>query len=171
MTFAKVDFTMQKVLNLKWNSFMSIVSSFYLQVLHFFLFSQCYIFVFGCVHSTVVVSSCFGGFCCLFFGYVRNSVASLLCFKDFYCLFLVVCVIMLFYHVSGFFLLLLICEFFTLPPCCALSFNIIAMFMFHCAIFVGSIQLQLLLHHKCYCMHYNCCIIADFSTSQLFMHH
>jgi hypothetical protein len=62
------------------------------------LFSRCYIFVFGCAHSIVIVSLCFGGFCCLFFGCVRNSIDVLLCFEDFNCLFLVVRVVMLLFH-------------------------------------------------------------------------
>jgi hypothetical protein len=73
-------------------------------VLHFFLFSQCCVFVFGCAHSSLVVSLCFGGFYCLFFGCVRNSVVASLCFKDFYYLFLDVHAIMLlFCHVSNIF--------------------------------------------------------------------
>jgi hypothetical protein len=66
-----------------------------------------------------------------------------------------------------FLLLLLVCEFFIqhlLPFCCALGFNIITVFMFHRVIYMGSIQLQLVLH----C---NRCCIVNFSSSQMFLHH
>jgi hypothetical protein len=99
-TFANVDPMMQRVLSLEWISFMSIALFFYLYVLHLFLLSWCCIFVFGCAHSSVVVSSCFGGFHCLLFGCVRNNVVASLCFENFYCLFLVVrAAMLLFCHV------------------------------------------------------------------------
>jgi hypothetical protein len=36
--------------------------------------------------------------------------------------------------------------------CCAIGFNIISIFMFHCLISMGSIQLQLFVNHKCCCI-------------------
>jgi hypothetical protein len=73
-------------------------------------------------------------FCC-----ARSNVDASSCFESFcYCCLFVNFSINISYH-----LMLL---------CCAIGFNIIGMFMFHCVISMGSIQLQLFVNHKCCCI-------------------
>jgi hypothetical protein len=86
-------------------------------------------------------------------------------------------------------LLLLLCEIFTqhlLPLHCAMGFifvvsMFVVVFMFHCTIFMGFVQLQLLVHHVCLyitivptlliLVHHKCSYITIVPTSQMSLHH
>ncbi len=124
------------------------------------LLFECFVFVFGFARSNVGVSSCFRVICYLFL--VVRAIVLLL---------------------WRFLLLLLVYEFFIqhlLPFCCALGFNIRTMFMFHHVIYMGLVQLQLVLHRKCSCivitfalsifLHHKCSYVIDSFASQMFLH-
>jgi hypothetical protein len=145
-TFAKTDPTMQRCFGFLMelifvgyivSSSFDVAFVFALSVLCPSLFSQCCVFVFGCAHNNLFASLCFRGF--FFFCCACSNVDASSCFEGFYyCCLFVNFSFNIFYH-----LMLLYC---------AIGFNIISMFMFHCAISMGSIQLQLYVHHKRGCI-------------------
>jgi hypothetical protein len=145
-TFAKTDPTMQRCFGFLMelifvgyivSSSFDVAFVFALSVLCPSLFSQCCVFVFGCAHNNLFASLCFRRF--FFFCCACSNVDASSCFEGFYyCCLFVNFSFNIFYH-----LMLLYC---------AIGFNIISMFMFHCVISMGSIQLQLYVHHKCCCI-------------------
>jgi len=101
---------------------------FVISMLHLLLLFRCCVFIFGCAHISFVALSCFKGFFLFVFGCACSSVDASSCFEVFcYC-----CLFVNFsFNISNRLLLLH----------CALGFNIIGVFMFHCTISMGSIQL------------------------------
>jgi hypothetical protein len=124
-------------------------------------------------HSIIYIVFLFSNFllswnCVFVFGCVRNIVVALSCFKGFcYCCFLA----KFSFNISCCSIVLWVCL---------CGFNIVAMFMFHCVISMGSVQLYFFLHHVCsyititptlsIIVHHKCSYITIVPTLLILLH-